>query len=227
MSFIFDKAIDGIFIFLGVYVAFAFGQYQEDQRNKEELSFNLQQIIRQLPNKKPTGEVEKFQLKMVKNDEGYCDWNHNYLFSNHMGSDYLRVIKNRGLSRYLKSQYIIAVLTSYFQEQIPGTKEAFSAYDEEMKQFTLLQNKYAKNCVPKKEISKWENRIRPLYIKWKLAETIEKEIGFVAYQELQNLGYKDKRERKKMKLWVEVKEVDPKEKNKEKAKDSPKPKSGS
>lgn len=208
MNLFLDKFIDGVFICLGVYVAFAFSQYQEEQSLKRELRFNMEQILRDMPKETPKNKVPKYRINQSIGENGYCHLNFGYENTNTTGDEYLKVIIQRGLGKFLKDKKIIPALDDYFNIAIEQTKRESAKFNDEQ---NLMKDAFLKNngkCFSKKSLADWENRIRPLYLSWKASQNMEEQIGHIIFQRITKEGYAIDEKKESIKLNVNIQEED-------------------
>lgn len=192
MAFLIDKFTDALFIFIGVFFAFHFDQYQEDKILEKELKFNLAEIMKVLPKEEPLYLIQPFKVKTKKNGEG-CYFNAEMNFNTlNSGKDYLRVIKERGLVRFIKNKDIIAILTLYYNEIIPDLTEKkkvfYQAYDSSIADLRK-KDKLQSLCQSKKEKEELENGVASRYWDAKQQDGVAQHLGFYIRSELEKAGY--------------------------------------
>ncbi len=192
MGFITDKITDAIFIFVGVYFAFHFDQYQEDLSLKRELKFNLAEIMKTLPEEKPLKYIEPFKIEKKKEEKGcsyHIDVNFDTLTT---GGDFLKVIKQRGLVKFLKNKDLISIMTVYYNDIVPDYNERrklfYSSYQDKIVGF--LEESGDMPCVSMKQMGQWEKSISKLYMDAKIQDGAAQQIGQYIRSELEKSGYK-------------------------------------
>jgi|GEM_PF-6384247 len=192
MSFFLDKVTDAIFIFLGVFFAFHFDQYQEDQALKRELDFNISEIMKTLPTEQPFEFIAPFEIKTEKTETG-CTYSVDTGFESAVtGSDFLKYIKDRGLVRYVENRDLISILTVYYNDVVPNYKTKRKEFLDRSQEM-LIEDDPDKiddeGCRSKKEMDKWKKELAVLYAKAKVQDGVAQKIGHYLRKEFEKLGY--------------------------------------
>ena len=195
MTFYRDKFIDAIFIFVGIFAAFYFDQYQEDQRSKKELIFNLTEIMRDLPDEPPKRTHPPFKITMTRNEDGSCSINSINMatYSDGLGKKYLDLIKERGLTRFVKNRRLIRGLTSYYEQLVPKSQKAADEYLERISEkFADVKlsaiSKKTRGCYTNEIIKQIETDISTPYRKSLMATGMSETFGYDMYKLLKDMG---------------------------------------
>lgn len=194
MGFLSDKFTDALFIFVGIFAAFYFDQYQENQTLKKELDFNLGQLIYDLPEEDPESNFPPYEYEQTIGEDGKCDMNTfwiNYNVSG-MGAKYLDLIKERGLVRFMKDKRVIRFLSFYYDELVPKASEARDEFSE---QYQIILAKYRESlktpdngCFSKNDIDRMNKDISVYYQKHLMAQGYAQMIGHSIYKDLLKIG---------------------------------------
>lgn len=192
MNMIFDKFIDGLFIFVGVYIAFWFDQYQEDQALKRELNLHMTEIIRDLPSEEPPSKIPPFKFAQTKKEDGTCGTPVYFsVQSQGRGRVNLDVIQKRGLARFIKDDKIIPFLSFYYDELIPQMKEKSDRFYDKLND--VVDKKLGgelNQCLTIKQIEQIETSVTSYYAKMHIAKGVAKLMGYKSLQEILAQGYK-------------------------------------
>ena len=189
MKVFFDKFFDGALVFTGVFFAFFFNQCQQGKMLKEELKFNLAEIMQSLPNEKPSETVDNFIFKQMNKEDGYCPLAFDVMEYEKSGSArYFEVILKRGLGSYLKEsdKSILSQLSDYFDAHLPAAEAAslkFSKLMEAKVQEYLL----ASRCFSNKEILAMRNSMRAEYMTYQRKRMKANVMGYEIYKKLKSM----------------------------------------
>ena len=197
MAIVLDKFIDALFIFLGVFFAFYFDQYQEDQAHKKELRYHLSEIIQTLPIEKPLQLIAPLEIKIEKDPtkKNFCTYSVDPFFeSSTLGADELKIIKERGLTRFIDKKDIIMLLTVYYRDIVPQFKEKKELYYEASRETMYKFFQFPENsidCSDAQSVSKKDREnLKSLYLDAKVQDQYIQQIGYYLRQELEKLGYR-------------------------------------
>jgi hypothetical protein len=192
---ILDKIVDGLFIFIGVFFAFYFDQYQEDLRLQDELRFNLSQIIRSLPKEQSLQLIAPFEIKAEFADKSgqkkdkTCNMKVDFYPEAQLtGSDFLQLIKQRGLVRFLPDKTIIAALTHYYKNLVPEAQDSYSKFSEAFMK-VVVEDRPVSPCKSDKVLKKIEEELFPLYWQMAVNEEFARVLGYQIRRDLMAMGF--------------------------------------
>ena len=194
MLFSNDKLIDAGLIFVSILAAFYFDQYQENSALKKELSFNLSEIMRDLPSEPPETVFPHFKIEQKEKEDGTCFINSTTLVfdTNSLGSKYLDLIKERGLVRFINSESIIRKLTFYYEEAAPTAAQAHEEFVNNVDNVIDSYDKYKDpktNCFKPEKITQMSEEAGAFYQKHIVADGFSKMLGHQILQDLIKMGY--------------------------------------
>lgn len=192
MKFIYDKLTDGAFVFLGVFLAFSFDQYKENRRSIKSLEFNLEQVIRDLPDQMPRG-YKGLHLEQRKLEErGICVLSVDRDYNAPVGDFYLDSINQNDLARFLDDRSVIPDLIDYYKILTPQVKDAYDLYQSELEKIAIetwvADNE---NCLTDEEIDTIKSKLKPLHVNFKLNKTVSETIGHKIRIKLLEMGYNE------------------------------------
>ena len=134
-----------------------------------------------------------------------------YFESSGLGDEYLKLIKNRGLVKFVKDDRLIRKLTYYYDELIPKYKKEMERFYEFWQKAIINQySVYSNRCLTEKELENLNSKIKPYYMRTRVADGFARTIGYDIYQTLEALGYKPP-EKQTQRYEYSFKEVDPEE----------------
>lgn len=193
MNFIWDKIIDGLFIFAGVYFAFHFNQCQQNRSLKNELDFNIAEMMKSLPKDEPLQIIEPFKITSKKEEKG-CSYQIDVDFETSTnGGDYLKSIKDRGLVRFFDNKGLVSIMTVYFGDLVPDYKEKknlfYKAYQDIVINFFNQNDNYIP-CFSESKIRQVEQSLKKAYMDAKIQDGVAQQVGVYLRSELEKLGYK-------------------------------------
>lgn len=211
MNFLADKAVDCLFIFLGVYVAFAFSECHENKRKKDELRFNVEQIIKDLPKEAPDKTFENLDATIIESSGGKCRVKltpmkvHNFEAKKH-----LDVIINRGLGTYLPSKEILDRLINLYESVEPSFKKEREKFFDRIR-----DDKYFKsfiNLTDQDSVCKHRDRIvnhikknfSADYKTLKINDIVVRAIAYEIVLELKKKGFRRPKDSKPFTYFVDI-----------------------
>lgn len=185
---ILDKAIDGAFVFIGIFFAFFFTKCQQDRVNTRELNYHLSQIMKGLPDEEPVKPTETLKVEQKKNEDGTCAVNLNLgvTIGSVAGEKHLDVLLYRGLGTYLKEKDIITLASAYFDFLKKANQKAVQLFNEGSESGSVN-----KKCFSDAEIEIIESKLKPMYKTFRRSEEIADKVGFLLYGKLKKLGIKN------------------------------------
>jgi hypothetical protein len=190
MKFFFDKMIDGAFVFIGVFLAFSFDQRKENKASINSLHFNMEQIIRDLPDKKPTGyDGLHLEQKNIPH-RNTCVLSLDRDFNAPVGDFYLRAINQNDLARFLDDRSIIPDIIYYYNVLVPNVKSAYELFQSEFEKLAIATwVKDNNDCLTDQEMSKLKSKLKPLHVNFKLNKTISETVGYGLRVKLLEMGF--------------------------------------
>ena len=207
---IWDKAIDGLFIFLGAYVALYLSQWQEDQTKKKELNFHLSQILKSLPTEEVETDIPTFKMKQSKDEDGECHFSQVILSSDNIGGErHLGVIQSRGLGNYFKKDqmYILSLMAYYYDDVLAKSIKAKNIFYDKLQAALMRLEK--NGCANDREIKYEEKAMADYYRNFKVTTLFAQGVGHKLAEELKSMGIKEPEVRKTIKFSYDFKFVDP------------------
>ncbi len=208
LSFIYDKLTDGVFVFLGVILAFAFDQYKEDKRSQASLKFNMEQIIRDLPAEEPSGRYPKFEITQEK-VKGTCMILMNLGYVPPVGEFYLDTISNNDLARHLENRSVVPQLINYYKVLIPKVKKTYKIVNKHLEAAALKTwTTKNKECIKTEQIKLVEEKIRPHYLLYATSKVVSEFMGYRVRKELLDMRFAERPKDKSEYLRIELKEED-------------------
>ena len=192
MKFIYDKLTDGAFVFLGVFLAFSFDQYKENRRAIKSLEFNLEQIIRDLPDQMPR-DYQGLQLEQLKLEEkGTCVLSIDRNYNAPVGDFYLDSINQNDLARFLDDRSVIPDLIDYYKILTPQVKDAYDLYQSELEKIAIKKWVSGdESCLTDDEIDAIKSKLKPLHVNFKFNKIVSETIGYNIRIKLLEMGYKE------------------------------------
>ncbi|MCJ8276931.1 MAG: hypothetical protein HRT44_06545 [Bdellovibrionales bacterium] len=185
-----DKLIDGLFIFIGVYVAFYFNQWQEERILRKELYFNLSQIMRSLPDEEPKTTAAPFKIDQGIGEDGECSIQSLIVSWNDLaGKRYLDAIVERGLGNLLanKDKHILGMLSLYYDSLLPQADKSTQAFFDQYTSF-YTEKLDPKGCLSDEVKRSIEKQLSTSYASYKMKEVLAAKMGHAAFKELRQLG---------------------------------------